>query len=46
MRKNIQVGGDRETGLHGIIQEHDTPESASAALIPYARAENYEAIYM
>lgn len=46
MRKDIAVGGDRETGLHGIIQEDDTPATASRKLIPYARAENWEAIYM
>jgi hypothetical protein len=46
MLVNVRVGGDRETGLCGIIQDHDTPESASAALQPYATARNLEAIYM
>jgi len=46
MMKNVQVGGDRKTGLHGIIQEHDTPETASKSLQPYADAGNLEAIYM
>jgi hypothetical protein len=46
MRRNIQVGGDRQTGLHGIIREHDTPESASKNLDPYVQAGNLEAIYM
>jgi hypothetical protein len=46
MMANIQVGGDRNTGLHGIIQEHDTPETASESLTPYARAGNLEAMYM
>jgi hypothetical protein len=46
MRKNIQVGGDKQTGLHGIIREHDTPESASKNLDPFVQAGNLEAIYM
>lgn len=46
MREKIQVGGDRKTGLHGIIQETDTPETASENLKPYAEAGNLEAIYM
>jgi hypothetical protein len=46
MRKNVQVGGDRQTGLHGIIQEHDTPETAAQSLDPFVRAGNLEAIYM
>lgn len=46
MRSKIQVGGDRSTGLHGIIQEHDTPETASQNLVPFAEAGNLEAIYM
>lgn len=46
MLRNIQVGGDKKTGLHGIIQESDTPESASKALKPFADAGNLEAIYM
>lgn len=46
MMANIQVGGNRETGLHGIIQEKDTPETASEKLDPFARAGNLEAMYM
>jgi hypothetical protein len=46
MLSKIQVGGDRKTGLHGIIQESDTPESASKSLAPFAEAGNPEAIYM
>jgi hypothetical protein len=47
MRKDIMVGGDKKTGLFGIIDEEtDTPESASAKLEPFARAGNLEAIYM
>jgi len=46
MLVNIQVGGDRETGKNGIIQEKDAPESAAVALAPYSRAGNLEAIYM
>jgi hypothetical protein len=46
MLMNIQVGGDRETGKHGIIQEEDTPESAAVALAPFSQAGNLEAIYM
>jgi hypothetical protein len=42
----IAVGGDKSTGLHGIIQENDTPESASEHLAPYAEAGNLESIYM
>ena len=46
MLVKIQVGGDRETGKNGIIQEKDTPESAAVALAPFSRAGNLEAIYM
>lgn len=42
----IQVGGDKDTGLNGIITEKDTPETASANLGPFAMAGNLEAIYM
>lgn len=42
----IQVGGDKVTGLNGIISEKDTPESASDNLAPFALAGNLEAIYM
>ena len=43
---NIAVGGDKQTGLHGIIHDDDTPETASKHLAPYAAAGNLEAIYM
>ena len=46
MMIGIQVGGDKKTGLHGIISETDSPESSSCNLLPYARAGNLEAIYM
>lgn len=46
MLVNIQVGGDRETGKNGIIQEDDTPETAAVVLAPFSRAGNLEAIYM
>jgi hypothetical protein len=42
----VQVGGDEETGLHGIVLETDTPDSASAKLTPFAMAGNLEALYM
>ena len=43
MRSGIEVGGDKKTGLHGIISETDT---AATSLMPFARAGNLEAIYM
>jgi hypothetical protein len=46
MMANIQVGGDRETGMHGIIQEQDTPDTSADKLAPFARAGNLEAMYM
>lgn len=46
MLNNIELGGDHETGERGIIREHDTPVTAAAALTPFARAGNLEAIYM
>ena len=30
----------------GIIQDHDTPATAAAALSPFVRAGNLEALYM
>ena len=42
----IQVGGDKVTGLHGIVSEKDTPITASDNLAPFALAGNLEAIYM
>jgi hypothetical protein len=46
MLAQVNVGGDLETGKHGIIQDHDTPATAAAALAPLARAGNLEALYM
>lgn len=46
MRLQVKLGGDAETGKNGIVQEGDTPASASAALTPFARAGNLEAVYM
>jgi len=46
MLEKIDVVGDLETGKGGIIQEDDTPASASAALAPFARAGNLQALYM
>eukprot|EP00934_Nitzschia_sp_Nitz4_P003613 Nitzschia sp. Nitz4//scaffold20_size174350//156002//157460//NITZ4_002132-RA/size174350-snap-gene-0.227-mRNA-1//1//CDS//3329541899//3603//frame0 len=46
MLENVNVSGDMETGKNGIIQEHDTPATAAAALAPFARAGNLEALYM
>jgi hypothetical protein len=42
----VKVGGDEETGLHGILLETDTPDTASAKLTPFAMAGNLEALYM
>lgn len=42
----IEVGGDRSTGLNGILQEDDTPETAVDKLDPYLQAGNLEAMYM
>lgn len=46
MLVDIQVGGDRETGKNGIIQDDDTPETAAVVLAPFSKAGNLEAIYM
>jgi hypothetical protein len=46
MKIGVEVGGDKKTGLHGIVLETDTPESAAVKLRPYAKAGNLEAIYM
>lgn len=46
MMIGLEVGGDRSTGLNGIVLEADTPESASEKLTPYAVAGNLEALYM
>jgi len=41
----IKLGGNI-TGNAGIIQEDDTPSTASKKLTPFAKAGNLEAIYM
>jgi hypothetical protein len=46
MLAKVDVGGDKETAKRGIIQDHDTPATAAAALSPFARAGNLEALYM
>jgi hypothetical protein len=46
MLRNIDVGGDPETGKGGIIQEHDTPATACTALTKFANAGNLQAKYM
>jgi hypothetical protein len=46
MMKDIAVGGDPETGIHGIILETDTAATATDKLKPFAGAGNLEAIYM
>lgn len=46
MLSNVDIVGDLETGKGGIIQENDTPSSASVALAPFARAGNLQALYM
>jgi len=46
MLKQVEIVGNLDTGEAGIIQEHDTPASASAALVPFARAGNLQALYM
>ena len=46
MLAQVKLSGDVETGKRGIIQDHDTPATAAAALAPFARAGNLEALYM
>lgn len=46
MLVNIRVGGDRETGQGGIVQDGDTAETAAVVLAPFSQAGNLEAIYM
>jgi len=46
MLSNVNIVGDLETGKGGIIQEDNTPATASAALAPFARAGNLQALYM
>jgi len=42
----IQVGGDCSTGMHGIVQDEDTPDTAANKFMPFAMAGNLEAVYM
>ena len=46
MMIGVQVGGDCNTGLNGIIQDDDTPDSAAEKLMPFAMSGNLEAVYM
>lgn len=46
MLQDIHLGGNHETGQHGIIRESDTPVAAATRLTPFARAGNLESIYM
>ena len=46
MLEKLNICGNKETGKNGIIQETDTPATASATLEPFARAGNLEALYM
>lgn len=46
MLAKVSVAGNVETGKLGIIQDHDTPATAAAALSPFVRAGNLEALYM
>mmetsp|Transcript_13839 Transcript_13839/g.33488 ORF Transcript_13839/g.33488 Transcript_13839/m.33488 type:complete len:455 (-) Transcript_13839:273-1637(-) len=46
MLAQVSVSGDVETGKRGIIRDKDSPATAAAALAPFARAGNLEALYM
>jgi hypothetical protein len=46
MMLQVNVGGDRKTGMNGIILETDTPVTAADKLTPFALAGNLEALYM
>ncbi len=46
MLEKVNISGDVESGMHGIIRETDTPSTAAATLSPFARAGNLEALYM
>ena len=46
MLEKVNIVGDLDSGKGGILQENDTPASASAALAPFARAGNLQALYM
>lgn len=45
MMLRVQVGGNT-VGLHGIINEDDSPDTAAKRLLPFAMAGNSEALYM
>jgi len=44
--RNLDLGGDLETGKLGILTEDASPSSAARALAPIARSGNLEAVYM
>lgn len=46
MLEIVNLAGDPDTGKGCIIQEYDTPASATESLSPFARAGNLEAMYM
>jgi hypothetical protein len=46
MMIGVQIGGDCTTGLNGMIQEDDTPDTAADKLMPFAMSGNLEAVYM
>ncbi|CAJ1954425.1 unnamed protein product [Cylindrotheca closterium] len=46
MLAQVSVSGNVETGKLGIIRDTDSPATAAAALAPFARAGNLEALYM
>lgn len=46
MLAQVSVFGNMETGKMGIIRDNDSPASVAAALAPFARAGNLEALYM
>lgn len=46
MLETVDLGGNKETGKGGILNDQDTPATASAKLAPFARAGNPEALYM
>jgi hypothetical protein len=46
MMNKVNVGGDPETGVHGIILETDTKDTAIERLSPFAASGNVEALYM
>eukprot|EP00978_Attheya_sp_CCMP212_P029911 scaffold108107_cov58-Attheya_sp.AAC.3 len=44
--RNLDLGGDLETGKLGILTDDATPSSAARALAPIARSGNLEAVYI